>query len=157
MLQVQLVDFPVALGLRARQHRESLLREFAIIASRGGEAADVPKRLVEISLHSDEIYADSTRSGEDAIDAAHARGERSVTLELAVPGRLESDSRDTVGLLLEVYEYCTTGDLLTLTPADDIKGYWIWLMGEFVRQTNGLEPIPWPEFTQRFLGDVPIP
>jgi hypothetical protein len=157
VLQVQLVEYPVRVGLRARQHRESVLREFAIIASHGGEAADVPKRLVEISLHSDEIYADSTRSSEDAIDAAHARGEEHLTLEFAVPERFEVDARDTTSVLVEVYEYCTTGDLLTLTPPDDIKLYWIWLMGEFVRQTNGLGPISWREYADRFLGDAGTP
>jgi len=151
MPTIVMLDYPVRLGLQARQHRESLLREFAIIASRGGEAADVPKRLLEISMQSDEIYATSNREVDDAVDRALSRGLDYIDIELTVPPRLGDDAGETVNLLAEVYEYCRTGDLLTTIPPPAVSLYWIWLFGEFVRQSNGLPPSTWKGFETRFL------
>lgn len=150
MLQVTILDFPVRLGLRARLHRESLLREFAIIASQGGEAADVPKRLVEISHISDERYVASNLAADDIVDAAASRGDEYVRIALEVPERLPDDTRDTVSVLIEAYEYCGRGDMLTLSPPLDIGLFWVWLLGEFVRQSHGMPPISWLDFSARY-------
>jgi hypothetical protein len=151
MATISMLGFPVRLGLQARQHRESLLREFAIIASRGGEAADVPKRLLEISLESDEIYTASNQEVDDAVDRALARGLDFIDIELTVPDRIGEDTADTVNLLAEVYEYCRSGDLLTTLPTPVVSAYWIWVFGELVRQSNGLPPSSWASFEERFL------
>lgn len=75
MRSVALVDFPLQVGIRARQHSESLLREFAIIATGGGDAADVPKRLLEIAQLHEERYSGLNPEADDLVDAAIARGE----------------------------------------------------------------------------------
>jgi hypothetical protein len=154
MLQVTILDFPVRLGLRARLHRESLLREFAIIASQGGEAADVPKRLVEISRLSDERYMASNQEADDVIDAAAARGDEYVRIALDVPERLPDDTNDTVSVLLEAYDYCHSGEMLTLAPPPDIGLFWVWLLGELMRQSHGMAPMSWINFSGRYGVDA---
>jgi hypothetical protein len=32
---------------------------------------------------------------------------------------------------------------LTLAITDDLRAYWTWYLGEFIRQIDGNEPIPW--------------
>lgn len=150
MRRVVLVGFPVALGIRARQHSEALLREFAIIAMGGGECADVPKRLLEIAAESDERYAITTRATHDAVDVAAANGKTSIDIELELPDRVATDTSETVNVLLEVDQYCSSGELLTLNPPPDIKLFWVWFLGELVRQINGMQPTSWPEFSRRF-------
>ena len=150
MRRVALVAFPVQLGLRARQHSEELLREFAIIAMGGGEGADVPKRLLEIAAESDERYSRTTRATHDAIDLAAANGCATVDFELELPERIASDTAETVNVLLEVDQYCGSGELLTLAPPPDIKLFWMWFLGELVRQVSGMQPTSWPEFSRRF-------
>ena len=145
-----LVGFPVPLGLRARQHSEALLREFAIIAMGGGEHADVPKRLLEIAAESDERYATTTRATHDVVDIAAEKGAESVDFELELPERIVADTGETVNVLLEVDQYCSNGELLTLNPPTDIKLFWMWFLGELVRQINGMQPTSWLEFSQRF-------
>jgi hypothetical protein len=70
MRRVSLVDFPLQVGIKARQHRESLLREFAIIAAGGGDRADVPKRLLEIAKLHEDRYAGLNPEADERIDTA---------------------------------------------------------------------------------------
>ena len=82
--RILLLDFPLALMDRARQHRDALLREFAFIVNTENESS-VPARLLEIARHSDEHYADLNPESELLCDEAIARGETSLDLELVVP------------------------------------------------------------------------
>jgi hypothetical protein len=145
--RVVLVDFPLRVAGRAYQHREALLREFAIIAFGGGEQADVPKRLVEIAKILDERYSGLNPEADDAIDAAVQRRDEYMDLELSVPPRIKDDTLDIGPLLREVDEYCRTGGLLTLSASDEVRAYWAWFLGEFVRQADGQAPKSWRDFS----------
>jgi hypothetical protein len=146
MRSVTLVDFPLQTGMRARQHRESLFREFAIIATGGGDDADVPKRLLEIARLHEERYGGLNPEADDAVDAAIAAGEEYMDVVVRVPDRIREDTLDLAPLLLEVDAYCRSGDLLTLAPSDEIRAFWFWFLREFVRQLNGEPPLSWHHF-----------
>ena len=145
--RVVLVDFPLRVAGRAYRHREALLREFAIIAFGGGEQADVPKRLVEIAKILDDRYAGLNPEADDAIDAAVQRRVDYIDLELTVLPRIKDDMLDIGPLLREVDEYCRTGGLLTLGATDDVRSFWAWFLGEFVRQADGEAPKSWRDFS----------
>jgi len=145
--RVVLVDFPLRVAGRAYQHREALLREFAIIAIGGGEQADVPKRLVEIATILDDRYAGLNPEAEDVLDAAAQRKAEYIDLELTVPPRVKGDTLDLAPLLLEADEYCRTGGLLTLAPTDEMRTFWTWFLSEFVRQADGNAPRSWHGFS----------
>jgi hypothetical protein len=147
MRQVVMLDFPLRIGVRARQHRESLLREFAIIAIGGGQQADVPKRLLEIAQLHDERYSGLNPEADDAVDAAIKRGEEFIDFVVDVPEQIKQDTVDLAPVLLEVDEYCRSGALLTLTPPDDIRAFWVWFLMEFVRQLSGEPPRAWRDFS----------
>ena len=146
MRQVILVDFPLEVGVRARQHSESLLREFAIIASRGGDRADLPKRLTDLAQLHRERYSGSNPQADDAVDAALARGEEYLDLIVQVPDRVKDDTVELAPVLLEAVEYCNSGDLLTLAPSTEIKAFWTWFLSEFVFQLSGTPPRSWRDF-----------
>ena len=141
--RVVLVNFPLRVARRAYQHRESLLREFAIISFGGGEQADIPKRLVEIAKMLDERYSGLNPAADAVIDAAARRNEDHIDLELMVPPRIKGDTLDLTHLLLEADEYCRSGGLLTLSPTEEMRSFWTWFLREFVRQTDGEAPRPW--------------
>ena len=101
MRRVVLVNFPLRVARRAYQHREALLREFAIITFGGGEQADVPKRLLEIAKILDERYSGLNPAADGVLDAAVRRNADHVDLELMVPTRIKSDSLDLTRLLLD--------------------------------------------------------
>jgi hypothetical protein len=134
--------------VRARQHREALLREFAIIAIGGGEEADVPKRLLEIARMHDERYSGLNPEADAVVDSAITSGEEYIDFTVDVPVRIKQDTVDLAPILLEVDEYCRNGDLLTLTPSDEVRAFWVWFLLEFVRQLNGEPPLSWPDFVQ---------
>ncbi len=142
-----MLDFPLKVGVRARQHRESLLREFAIIAIGGGQKADVPKRLLEIAQLHDERYSGLNPEADDAVDAAIKRGEEFIDFVVGVPDQIKQDTVDLAPVLLEVDEYCRNGDLLTLSPPEDVRAFWVWFLSEFVRQLSGEPPLAWRDFS----------
>jgi len=147
MRQVTILDFPLKVGVRARQHRESLLREFAIIALGGGDKADVPKRLLEIANLHDERYSGLNPEADDAVDGAIRRGEEFIDFVVNVPQQIKQDTVDLAPVLIEVDAYCRSGDLLTLSPPDDIRAFWIWFLSEFVRQLSDESPRSWRDFS----------
>ena len=58
-------------------------------------------------------------------------------------------------LLVEVETYCRNGDLLTLSPPEEIRAFWIWFLLEFVRQADGDAPQSWlGMFATRLLSSV---
>ena len=91
----------------------------------------------------EERYAGLNPEADDAIDIAISSGAEFIDLYVSVPTRVKQDTLDLVPLLLEVDEYCKRGDLLTLAPDDEIRGFWFWFLGEFVRQLNGDAPVSW--------------
>ena len=143
MRRVVLVNFPLRVARRAYQHREALLREFAIITYGGGEQADVPKRLLEIAKMLDERYSGLNPAADAVLDAAARSKVDYLDLELTVPTRIKGDTLDLTHLLLEADEYCRNGGLLTLSPTDEMRSFWVWFLREFVRQTDGEAPRPW--------------
>jgi hypothetical protein len=147
MRSVQLLDFPVELVQRAREHGEALLREFAMIVHGAGDRdTNVPQRLLELAADSDKRNSGLNPHAEDVLDAARERGDEYVDLDLEVPVSFRQETLDAVPVLLEVEEYCRNGELLTLVPDDDLRRFWQWYLGEFVRQIDGAPAISWRVF-----------
>jgi hypothetical protein len=146
MRRVTIKDFPLRVASKAYQHREALLREFAIIAIGGGEQADVPKRLIEIATVLDDRYSGLNPEADAEVETAFKTGAEFVDLDLQVPTRIKSDTLDVGPLLIEVDEYCRSGDLLTLTPSAEVRAFWIWFLLEFMRQADGEAPLSWRDF-----------
>jgi hypothetical protein len=147
MRRVVLLDFPIREMQRAREQSEALVREFALIVHGAiDEDARVPKRLLELAAESERRYSGLNPHAEDVVDAALARGDDYVDLELQVPETFKQETIDAVPLLLEVEEYCRTGQLLSLVTPDDLRIFWEWYLLEFVRQIEGQAPVPWREY-----------
>jgi hypothetical protein len=144
MRRVLLLDFPIELMSQARQHSEALVREFQLIVH-GAEDEDtgVPARLLELASESERRYEGMNPQAEEMVDAAIERGEAYIDLELFVPPSFKQDTLDAVPILLEVEEYCRRGDMLTLLPSPQLRGFWQWYLTEYVRQLDGEPPISW--------------
>jgi hypothetical protein len=149
MCPVVLRDFPVRVMQAAREHSEALLREFAMIVHGAGDHdAHVPQRLLELARLSEQRYADLNPHAEAVVEEALARGEDLVDLHLEVPVTFRQETLDAAPILLEVEDYCRRGELLTLVPSDEIRTFWVWYLGEFVRQVEGQPPIAWREYNK---------
>ncbi len=153
MREVRIVDFPLRVALRVRQHAESLSREFAIIALGGGDGADVPARLLEIARQHNERYGGLNPEADAAVDAGFARNQEFMDFTLYVPETLLEDTVAMAPVLLEVDAYCRSGDLLTPPPTDEMRAFWLWFLAEIVRQIAGEQPRSWREFVPEYLDD----
>jgi hypothetical protein len=146
MRRVELRDFPLKELQRARQHSEALVREFAMIVHGSQDDTRVPQRLLELAAESERRYSGMNPHAEDIVEAAIARGEDYVDLELWVPESFKQETIDAVPILLEVEEYCRSGQLLTLVTPDDLRLFWEWYLLEFVRQIDGEQPTSWRDW-----------
>ncbi len=143
--RVVLLDFPVAVAVRAFRQRESLLRELAIIALGGGDDTGIPARLVELAQAFEARYVDLNPGVRDMIDDAATTGRDRIDLEVRVPSGVREDALAIGSVLAEALEYCRTADLLTPPPSDEIVAFRAWFLGEIARQVEGEPPLPWRE------------
>src|SRR5439155_8129805 len=83
--RVLLVDLPVRLWDRARQHSAALVREFSFIEAGGQHDTDLARRMLGIAATSDDRYANLNPAAEAEVEAALARGDVTITIEVWVP------------------------------------------------------------------------
>jgi anti-sigma regulatory factor (Ser/Thr protein kinase) len=73
---------------------------------------------------------------------------------LDIDVKASADSGARFARLIELYEladaFCRNERLLTLARTPELVAFETWMFGEFVRQSAGKEPHPWP-------GDGPVP
>lgn len=147
LVTVQLIDLPVPLHARAREHSDAIQREFLLIAEqlRGQDTASVPDRLIELmrSLSSD--YAGYTGEQDDALEAAMASGQPTLDLELRLPPGAADGARALGAMLDEADDYCRAGQhLLTLPTPAELVAYRRWYLDQVISQIDGAPPQPWP-------------
>lgn len=150
LVTVQLLDLPVPLHARAREHSDAIQREFMLITEqlRDQESPGVPARLVELmrSLRSD--YSGYTTEQDDILEAAIASDQPTVDLELRLPAGAADAARALGAMLDEADDYCREGrHLLTLPTPDDLVAYRRWYLDEVISQIEGTPPQPWPPVT----------
>jgi hypothetical protein len=141
---VLLVDLPVRLWDHARRHGAALVREFAFIEAGRRDDTQLARRLLEIAATSDAHYADLNPEAEAEVEAALVRGDDTITVQVRVPVRFKQHILEAVPVLIEVDEYCRNGTLLTLATPDNLRAFWSWYLGEFIRQIDGEDPTPAP-------------
>jgi len=144
---VHLLQLPVPLSARAREHFEGLMREFFLIAAGAGEDDQVPARLMQVV---DSIMAQfggiNTAADQRLDDAMDARAEVIADHVLQVPPEAGPAAKAMGDVLDEADAYCRDGEhLLTLATPPDCLAYRRWYLGEVVGQLNGEPPVPWPD------------
>lgn len=144
---VHLLELPVPLSARAREHFEGLMREFFLIASGAGQDAQLPARLMQVV---DSIMAQfegvNTAADQRLDDAIDARAEVIADHVLQVPPEAGPAARALEAVLDEADAYCRDGaHLLTLATPPDCLAYRRWYLGQVVGQLTGEPPVPWPD------------
>lgn len=153
VVAVRLLELPLRLYERAREHHEELVRELALLtlapaAHQGGHEGghEVPQRLLRLVRELTESYSGTTTAADAVRDAALERGDRQVDLSYEVPRSAAQALRRLRAMLDEADEFCRQGEhLLTLAAAPDVARFRRWYFSEFLRQIEqGLAPTPWP-------------
>lgn len=146
-VDMRLLRVPLRLWLRAEEHTDDLLREFALIQAGQArpEPHHVPARLLELVEVLTAAYADTSAAAEEQRNAGLAAG--LATLDLTYPGvpmQVGAAASHIGQLLDEADEYCrTSGQLLTLAAPPDLREFRVWFLGEFAAQAAGSAPTAW--------------
>jgi hypothetical protein len=152
--EVRLLDVPLALRERSRQHGADLLREMELISlghAAGTAQHELPNRLLELAQELERVYGPYVAANTDEMDAALDRGEEALAEVIYhLPRRSVSFMDHVESILREVDDYCRAGqELLTLAPPADVAAYRVWVSDEVRRQYAGEPPTPWPAFAAR--------
>jgi len=103
----------------------------------------LPPRLLElVELLGNQNGAASARP-DDERDAALAAGQDRIDLTYTVPRSTAGAAQRMRALLDEAEEYCRSS-LLTVSQPEVQNAFSQWYVDQFVRQTAGEPPVPWP-------------
>lgn len=142
-IAVQILGLPLAAYQAARAQNDSLIREFRWLLERG-ESADVPARLLALAGDLARRLAGATDDLRTQVNAAIARGDERVDLEVRVP-RADWEALLRFSRQLdEADEFCAGGDLLTLAASPGVRRFRNWYTNEVMAQVNGARATPWP-------------
>ncbi|MGJ7439848.1 hypothetical protein [Aquipuribacter sp. MA13-6] len=144
LVEVRLLGLPVPLFIASREHHDGLVRELRLLALEddAGEL-DVPARLVELvdSLGTRHATARSRRDTE--LEAAHARGERTIDLVEHVPSGVVEVAERLRTLIEECDRFCREGQLMTLPRPPLVRQLSEWYLAQFRDQVQGRAPTRW--------------
>jgi len=154
LFEVRLLEVPLALRERSRQHGADLLREMELISlghSAGTTHHELPRRLAELAQELERVYGPYVGANTDEMDAALDRGDDTLAeVVYHLPRSSVTLVRHVEGILREVDDYCRAGrELLTLAPPPDVVAYREWATGQVLEQAAGEPPTPWPAFAAR--------
>jgi hypothetical protein len=154
LFEMRLLEVPLALRERSRQHGADLLREMDLISlghAAGTTHHELPQRLVELAQELERVYGPYVGANTDDLDAALDRGDETMAeVKYQLPRDSVSLVKHVETVLREVDDYCRAGrELLTLAPPPDVVAYREWVTGEVLGQAAGEPPTPWPAFAAR--------
>jgi len=150
LVQVHLLQLPVPLAGKARQHFEGLQREFALIAAgeAGGESQHhAPARLTQLMETLTTQFAGVNSAADQRLEAAIEAGLETIDDHvLELPPEAAPASQAVGDMIDEADDYCRQGQhLLTLASPPDCVAYRGWYLGQVIDQLAGKPPIPWPD------------
>lgn len=146
LCSVRLLNFPLQLFDKAREHHDELMREFALLAlsppkDRPGHV--VPAGLIDLIASLGIRYPDMEEPVDAVRDAAIGRGDAAIDLAYDVAPSVGASMRELGELLEQADRLCRAGELLTVAATPLERSFWAWFTGAFSSQVTGAAPTPW--------------
>ena len=150
VVTVHLLQLPVRLAARARQHFEELQREFVLLSAGDTHGHEVPARLLGLVDALTTRFAGVADDATVRLEAAIDRGDTVIEDHLLeLPVEAAEGTRALGALMDEADEFCRTGaHLLTLATPEECVRYRHWYLGQVVGQLTGQPALSWPEFNR---------
>jgi anti-sigma regulatory factor (Ser/Thr protein kinase) len=145
---VRLAGCPVRLSLHQDQHLDELVRELTLIsANQDNPESGALARRLEAILRSP---AQARAAGRRQAQAALARGERLVDVEMAMPREFSAEVRRLDEAVREADVLCEERRLLTLASTPELRAFRAWMVAEIRAQVErGASPVPWEDWKAR--------
>lgn len=140
--QVVLVDYPVRLGIRAREHSAGMLRECALLVQTA-DSTSAPDRLVALAQSITANYSGELGSADQQRTEAFRQGLDTVDIRYPVLPDAVSLVRAWRAVMAELDSYAVANALLTMATPRDLDELNAWIAEEFIRQSEGAAPRPW--------------
>jgi hypothetical protein len=140
---VRLVAVPVLILDAGRRHHQELMHEFSLLAVAENLTDDVPQRMLDLIDTLGRRYPETGDQPNAQVDAALARGDKTVDLTYEVAEHVVDAADRLEALLAEADEFCNREQMLTLQRTDRVKQFSTWYLDEFRRQIRGEPPRPW--------------
>jgi hypothetical protein len=137
--RIEIRGIPVALWDRARAWFGGLQREFTILSTQDG---DEPEELLKFVAEATDRFAQFGRS-DALLDEAMNAGLAEVDQELMLPTMAREASLNLWSLIQRAEQYCSSGQMLTLVPDDDVRNFVRWYLFEVSNQIDGMAPRRW--------------
>jgi anti-sigma regulatory factor (Ser/Thr protein kinase) len=144
LVTVELLRVPVRVLAASREHHDSLMREFRLLALAGGPSGhDVPTRLVELTQALGMRFAAAGSRPDEDFDRALERGLDQVDLVYRVPPAAAESARELDALMGEADEFCRSAQLITLARTPVMVRFGQWYLRQFLDQIAGRPATPW--------------
>lgn len=145
MATVRLLGVPVRILQAGREHHDSLLREFRLLALARDTGSAVPARLAELTQLLGVRYSAARNRPDAEVDAALDRADDTVdlTYELPADPALLDGLLEISRLLSAADEFCRSEELLALERSPNLCAFTDWYLTQFVTQIGGGQPQRW--------------
>jgi hypothetical protein len=138
----------------SREHHDSLMREFRLLALAGGPAGqevarqevarqEVPARLVQLTQTLGVRFATARSRPDDDFDRALKQGLDTVDLVYQIPPEAAEGGRQLEAMMTEADEFCRSAQLITLARTPVMVRFARWYIGQFLEQAAGRPPTRW--------------
>lgn len=144
LVPVHLHRVPVRLMAAGREHHDSLLREFRLLAlSDGLDEGSVPATLVQLVQTLGVRYGGAQARPDELLDRALDRGDDTVDLHYEVPPSVAEAARSLEALFREADRFCEQEQLVTMPRTPLLRAFADWYLDQFVVQCTGGPATPW--------------
>ena len=146
MMTVRLLGMPAQVFATFRGWYSEIRRELRLLSFDQRDRFPVAEELAELTLQ-----VESERRlarGVERLNAAIAEGLSSVDLEYVVPTTAADTMQRMQEVMLRADRFCRDQSLLTVAATTQQLQLMEWYTGEFVRQSRGEAPLPWPGSTE---------
>jgi anti-anti-sigma factor len=145
MVTVRLIGLRPDFYRSTGEHYEAARREMSLIAADEAERRGVPARFGTMFDELNDRWGSFTMAPGEELAAAARAGAATVDINYEVPESMLADCRRFYAVLDEVDAFCRAGRHLLTVPNSNGEIFRRWFLGEFIRQLEGGEPLPWDE------------
>lgn len=137
VVDVILLDVPVALWARSRAHLDRALGELD-----AHEAA--PAHVRELRVRLREAYPTVAETADAELQSASVRRAESVDVAYPVPRRGRPQVDELLAAMEDLDKFALTVGRDDLVTPPEVRSFRRWYFGEIAKQVDGGFPAPWP-------------
>jgi anti-sigma regulatory factor (Ser/Thr protein kinase) len=145
-VRVQIQRVPLRLYIGFQHHFRELRREVRLLALAHEDTYPLAKSLSDLFGTLDRHLREGI--GVEQIEAALAKNGSETDLVVHMPRSTARTLSRFVELLDLADDFCRRQRLLSLARTPEQRRFQTWFLNEFVRQAEGVEPMPWSESIQ---------